>query len=178
MSEGLCECGCGRVPPIARRSRPHLGHVKGQPVPFCQGHGNTLRRIGLDRYAEMDLGYKTPCWAWTGPLTAGTGYGYANINSRRVGSHRAMYEHHKGLIPDGLELDHLCRVRHCVNPEHLEPVTRRENVRRGKRTKLTAGIVRTIRRSSESKQVLAAEFGVAVHQIYCVQTYRAWRDIV
>lgn len=48
-----------------------------------------------------------------------------------VGAHRVVYEELVGPIPDGLMLDHLCRVRHCVNPEHLEPVTNRENVLRG-----------------------------------------------
>ena len=46
-------------------------------------------------------------------------------------AHRWSYEYHVGPIPDGLQLDHLCRVRHCVNPQHLEPVTARENTLRG-----------------------------------------------
>lgn len=46
-------------------------------------------------------------------------------------AHREAYKAFKGEIPDGLELDHLCRVRNCVNPDHLEPVTRLENARRG-----------------------------------------------
>jgi hypothetical protein len=70
------------------------------------------------------------CWLWTGALT--NGYGIADPgkgHSRRV--HRIFYAHFVGEIPDGLCLDHLCRVRCCVNPAHLEPVTNRENVRRG-----------------------------------------------
>jgi hypothetical protein len=47
------------------------------------------------------------------------------------GAHRAFYEHHVGTIPDGLTIDHLCKVRRCVNPDHLEPVTRGVNVLRG-----------------------------------------------
>lgn len=46
-------------------------------------------------------------------------------------THRYSYERAEGPVPAGLELDHLCRVRSCVNPEHLEPVTHRENMRRG-----------------------------------------------
>lgn len=67
------------------------------------------------------------CWLWTGPTDS---HGYAQ--TRRDGLiHRATYVEAKGPIPHTLELDHLCRVRHCVNPNHLEPVTHRENVLRG-----------------------------------------------
>ena len=69
------------------------------------------------------------CWLWTGALTD---KGYARIRgaSKPVKAHRLSYELARGPIPDGLELDHLCRVRCCVNPAHLEPVTHAENVRR------------------------------------------------
>lgn len=67
----------------------------------------------------------TGCWLWTACKFPS---GYACFDCRRA--HRVSYELFKGFIPDGLELDHLCRVRHCVNPEHLEPVTRLENARR------------------------------------------------
>lgn len=74
------------------------------------------------------------CWLWTGPLSDS---GYGLLIEKRGGSqtnhraHRWSYEHHVGPIPDGLVIDHLCRVRHCVNPLHLEPVTSAENIRRG-----------------------------------------------
>lgn len=74
------------------------------------------------------------CWLWHGRLSD-RGYGifhYSSKDSRRA--HRFAYEVMKGKIPDGRELDHLCRVRNCVNPEHLEPVTHRENMMRAKDT--------------------------------------------
>lgn len=71
------------------------------------------------------------CWEWIGAIDR-HGYGNFNAGNRKlVRAHRWGYERLVGSIPDGLDLDHLCRVRRCVNPEHLEPVTRRENVIRG-----------------------------------------------
>lgn len=66
------------------------------------------------------------CWLWMGLKNQ---YGYAMYSG--VSAHRLTYEALVGPIPHGLQLDHLCRVRHCVNPAHLEPVTHAENVRRG-----------------------------------------------
>lgn len=71
----------------------------------------------------------TGCWLWFGRLT-GKGYGATNKDGRYINAHRASYELVKGPIPDGLEIDHLCRVRCCVNPDHLEAVTHAENLRR------------------------------------------------
>jgi|SRR5882724_128897 len=59
------------------------------------------------------------------------GYGCIRANGRDRGAHIVSYEFHVGPIPQGLELDHLCRNRWCINPEHLEPVGHRENVLRG-----------------------------------------------
>jgi len=73
-----------------------------------------------------DLG---PCWLWTGYRDK-FGYGYMGIASKPIGVHRVAWEILVGPIPDGLTIDHLCRNTSCVNPEHLEPVTNSENIRR------------------------------------------------
>jgi len=71
------------------------------------------------------------CWEWTSSKNS-SGYGYFGISSDNVvRAHRFSYEHYKGKIPKGLTIDHLCRNRKCVNPEHLEAVTQQENIRRG-----------------------------------------------
>ena len=70
------------------------------------------------------------CWLWIGTITA-NGYGQVKHNGRDIGAHRAAYQILVGPIPDGLTIDHLCRNRRCVNPTHLEPVTTKENLRRG-----------------------------------------------
>jgi predicted RNA-binding Zn-ribbon protein involved in translation (DUF1610 family) len=71
------------------------------------------------------------CWLWTGN-TYWDGYGQFWLNPRQVRAHRFAYELANGAIPDGLVLDHLCRNRLCVRADHLEPVTNRENVQRGR----------------------------------------------
>lgn len=70
------------------------------------------------------------CWLWTATLDS-DGYGSLWVQGTMVSTHRFAYELLVGPIPDGLTLDHLCRVRRCVNPDHLEPVTHRENTLRG-----------------------------------------------
>lgn len=66
------------------------------------------------------------CWLWTG-AQGGGGYGSAWNGQRLTTAHRAVYEFYVGPIPDGLSLDHLCRVRLCVNFRHVEPVSHRVN---------------------------------------------------
>lgn len=71
------------------------------------------------------------CWLWTGSIN-GNGYGLFG-SSKKFGpmAHRVSYQLSGKIIPDGMVLDHLCRVRLCVNPDHLEVVTHRENCMRG-----------------------------------------------
>lgn len=70
------------------------------------------------------------CWIWVGCRGRG-GYGLAALNGRSISAHRLAYGMLRGPIPTGLTLDHLCRVRACVNPAHLEPVSLRANILRG-----------------------------------------------
>jgi hypothetical protein len=81
-------------------------------------------------YSHVSKNTSTKCWDWTGEINWG-GYGRFMIRKKHYQAHRFSYGLFKGAIPEGYELDHLCRNRSCVNPDHLEAVTRSTNLRRG-----------------------------------------------
>lgn len=82
-------------------------------------------------WARVDRSTEDGCWIWQGPTTNGYGViGEGRRGGTTYRTHRVAYELLVGPVPDGLHLDHLCRVRACCNPAHLEPVTQAENNRR------------------------------------------------
>lgn len=91
-----------------------------------------MRAPLIDRLAAMVDFTSSPdgCWLWTGVRDRG-GYGQTTVKGKTKNAHRTVYKAVVGPIADELQIDHLCRVRHCVNPDHLEPVTPLENWRRG-----------------------------------------------
>jgi len=107
-----CSCGCGAM--VAKK--------------FKRGHG---RRRPLAERFDTKVRKTEGCWYWTGAI--GTG-GYGRIGTgegkRLEQAHRVAYELYVGPIPEGLHIDHLCRTRSCVRPDHLEPVPQAENNRR------------------------------------------------
>lgn len=104
---------------------------------------SALLTLIMSHVTEAPSPMPTPCWL-TDYFVNKDGYVTMKIGGgRRRSVHRVTYELLVGPIPDGLQLDHLCRVRGCVNPAHLEPVTPRENTLRGVGPNATA--VRTNR---------------------------------
>lgn len=97
---------------------------------FLPGHNSARRRKGPD-WRREDRGYSTSCLIWQHGLSAG-GYGRVSVGgSTQQYTHTVAWEAVHGPVPEGLELDHLCRQRDCGEVTHLEAVTHAENVRRG-----------------------------------------------
>lgn len=161
---------------MAKKTRSSIGHVRGQPIPYINGHN----RRKQERYQIEDRGYETPCWIW---LLAKSqwGYGLEADGHRQQAAHRAEYKRRYGTIPDNLELDHLCRQRDCVNPDHLEPVTRAMNIQRGDLSQLTEPEVRAIKRMLQEgvkQKEIAQYFNVCRATISCIATGHTWRNVI
>lgn len=125
LSDKLCDCGCGEFTRIAQFTIPKYGNVRGQPNRFVNGHHRRIK----DNY-RVDK--KTGCWIWTGWIEE-KGYGRTTRNCWPMYAHRFIWEKLRGPLPEEMELDHIdgvCSSKACVNPDHLEPVTHAENVRR------------------------------------------------
>lgn len=168
---GYCGCGCGEKTTV----------YQGEPRRYIVGHcwRGVPRKPGPRHIAE-DRGYSSPCWIWQMHCSP-KGYGmYTHkIEGRSRAAHRVYWEREHGPVPDGLELDHLCGQRACVNPEHLEPVTHVENIRRGVGTTLNVEQVRAIRAEVESGVSLyrlGKKYGVSTAAISQIKYGTNWKD--
>lgn len=93
--------------------------------------GIYLRKSAEERFWANVVKTET-CWLWRGNLShEGSGYGRFKDQGYKWYAHRWAYVHLVGPIQDDLQIDHLCRVKRCVNPQHMEPVTPRVNTMRG-----------------------------------------------
>lgn len=98
-------------------------------LPSRQGHWAFLS--AEERFDEQYIPEpNSGCWLWIG-VHDGRGYGHIRHNGRTTRAHRFSYERYKGPIPEGMYIDHLCKVPLCVNPDHLEAVSPKENTMRG-----------------------------------------------
>jgi hypothetical protein len=119
----------------------------------------------------------TPCWIWAG-RTMPNGYGMRTKFRKSVYAHRYYFQAFYGVeIPKGTDLDHLCRRRNCVNPTHLEMVSRQINARRGAGTKLDPEKVQEIVqlvRAGHTTRGIAAQYGLTGGHVSRVSRGLVW----
>jgi hypothetical protein len=170
---GFCQCGCGGKTTIATQAWARYGWVKGEPKRYIYGHA---QRAKGPEYLVEDRGYETPCWVWQ-RYTTRLGYGARGINGRVIHAHRHAYQQARGVeLPIGTEVHHLCRVRACVNPDHLVALGVVEHRRED--SKLSLEIAREIRRRHVprvvTRKMLAAEFGVGECTVKKILAGQIW----
>ena len=123
---------------------------------------------------------RAPCILWHKAIKS-NGYGVIWVNGRLEHAHRFSYELVNGPVPRGLELDHRCRNRACINPDHLEPVARAVNAQRGRRARLASEQVQEARRQFAAGGVriseLAMRYGVDWATMQSALQRRSWINV-
>src|SRR4030095_11980055 len=134
--------------------------------------GESTRERFLLRQVQIVRRGNWECWLWRGAYD-GRGYGGFGASDRTYKAHRISHYIFIGPIPSGLVIDHLCRTRGCVNPDHLEVVTSGENTRRGARR----GVLHRDQRThcKEGHPLLGDNTYVNQGRQYCRQCFRKWR---
>lgn len=174
---GLCMCGCGRRVPMATRDNRTRGIKKGEYVRYLPGHHPNGWELSDNRYV---IDQNSGCWIWQRSKTPEGYPKLMRVDGIRYAPHRYYYQQKYGPIPDDYPLDHLCKNRSCVNPDHLQPVTQTENTRRSGIAKLTtkdAANIKAMFFQGYSKRRLARMFGVASTTIADIVNGVTWKDV-
>lgn len=173
---GFCHCGCGEKTKLNPFTARKEGRIKGEPRRYIFGHHAYKK---APEYLEEDHGHDTPCWIWQRTLISREGYGKKIQGGKALQAHRVYYEKAKGAIPDELQIDHLCRIKLCVNPAHLEAVTQEVNVQRGRCARLKPEQVReilAIDRKDATNRALGERYGVNETTISLIRRGKTWRN--
>ena len=170
---GYCRCGCGERTKSPSRTDVSKGRIKGVPFTWKSGHHTRIPK----RY-EVDPA--TGCWNWLIGFNP-NGYATIRINNHSYTVYKLLHKLLHGPLLKGLELDHKCRNRRCINPDHLEPVTHTENMRRSPKVcKLTVDKVREIKellRVGVTHRTIAARFDVEKTAVTSISIGRSWKDV-
>lgn len=138
----------------------------------------TLPDAALARLHASYIVETTGCWRWTRSKTT-AGYGHFHVGGHYYQAHRLLYVLTRGPVTT-TAMDHLCRNRWCVNPAHLEPVSHRENIRRGRGTRLTPAKVREVRdavAAGGSYRAVGRAFGIDHSTVCRIVTGSRWADV-
>lgn len=140
----------------------------------------TVEQALEGRYEITDCGFDTPCWLWTrGKTTAG--YAEAFAEGRVVYAHRAMYESRVGPIGAGLTTHHRCEQRSCINPDHMEFLTREDHAGAAGHGKLTADQAADVcarARAGQPHREIAAQFDISTAMVSLIRNGKRWRAAV
>lgn len=131
-------------------------------------------------YVVADTGYDTPCWIWRHARGNAMGHGKVMFRKKKTWAHRVMWMQHNGPVPDGLELDHLCRVPPCINPDHIEAVTHAENLLRGDGTKVTQEIydqILSLRATGLSHRRISEQVAVSKSTVGDIVAGKRWSHL-
>jgi HNH endonuclease len=192
---GYCWCGCNGRTSIAKQTSRRRGHIKGQPTRYLPGHSARVPYFPLTErfWAQVDK-TTTPngCWLWTGYRDKKTGYGYISVNSRNRLAHHVALELAGRVVPDGLQVNHLCDNPPCVRLDHLVFGTSQDDAddrvlggrqARGERqglAKLRQQDVDEIRllyaTGGISQRALARKFGVSQRAIWAIVHGETWKQ--
>lgn len=156
ITKGFCQCGCGNKTKISKYANPSRNQKAGEPRRYIKGHEH--RKSPVDYLIDK----KSGCWIWQLSLS-NKGYAQTKVNGKTKEAHRLFYKKYKGDISSGMELDHLCRRRNCVNPQHLEPVTHTENMKRSpKVTHLTDRQIKEILKlkGKKTQKIIAGIYNI------------------
>lgn len=173
-----CACGCdGSMEGKRPHARWYSDACRERAKRRSQGSTGRIGRPPKEQLYEVDA---NDCWIW---LLGCTPDGYPVISrgkSRRA--HAWMWEQIHGAVPDGFELHHTCERRRCVNPDHLELLTRAEHAKRHprggrQRRKLTDALVAAMRADTLSIHDAAAQAGCTYLAAWQAKTGRTWRHL-
>lgn len=193
LQSGVSDQPCGKSGNNRQSAFPgsdgcsDAGHTPNQDSPPFPTDTYDSALGGAQLPAQPHPGYgpaftplNTPCHIWQRSFDD-DGYGYFRHKGKVIRAHVHYYVGKFGRVPDGLELDHTCRNRACVNPDHLEAVTHLENCRRGRLVKTGMTIekareIRQLRDKGYRQKELAARFGIGVSLVAQIVGNRCWKD--